>query len=369
LPWKPADAKEHVRGVTAHQAVIWSRVANAALRACTSDGASEKECEGKAIRQANAVAQRAPAKAIKADGDGGATLSVLAVPFIGPFAGGDGRGVDGDGEFFTETTDLCLDWFPSQRPLLYHHGLLDGEGPGIVPVGRVDVSSIKKGPEGWWVQAELDRQGDYFKHILKLLEEDALYASTGAMAHLVRTRKSGEITQWPWVELSLTPTPANFFATVQPAEAKSHYKAANLPEPSLDSYELRAWTEVVDLCERLAPALEDYTDLTSRHAANRSKVGRALSEARRKRLSSLMDRMREGVSELESLLAETGQHTEPEAPQEEAKAAGDAGSTPEKESVKAAAPAPELESIYRQFQETVAFYEALGLPTKETARR
>ena len=45
------------------------------------------------------------------------TIDILAIPFSGPIAG-----KDTDGEFFSERTDLCLDWFPTERPLLYDHG-------------------------------------------------------------------------------------------------------------------------------------------------------------------------------------------------------------------------------------------------------
>jgi hypothetical protein len=149
-------------------------------------------------------------------------LEILAVPFSGPI---DGK--DTDGEFFSERTDLCLDWFPTDRPLLYHHGLDDG--PGVSAVGRVDSTTASKAADGWWVQAQLDKSNEYFAVIKTLVEKGVLYASSGAMPHLTqRHGKTGEITRWPWVELSLTPTPANVFATVSQADAAKHYKAAGL---------------------------------------------------------------------------------------------------------------------------------------------
>jgi hypothetical protein len=226
MPWSASDAERHARGLSAHQRRVWARVANNALRTCLADGGGQEECEGRAIRQANAVARRAPAKAIKADADGG--LEVLAIPFGGPFGG-----KDLDGEYFSDNTDLCLDWFPARRPLLYQHGL-DAE-LGVTPVGTVDVATAAKDDAGWWVRAQLERAGRYWRHIAALLEEDdgeGLFASSAAMPHLVRKADDGEILRWPWVELSLTPTPANFFATVEPALAKAHYKAAGLAAPA-----------------------------------------------------------------------------------------------------------------------------------------
>ena len=58
MPWTARDAKRHVRGLTPRQARIWARVANSALQSCLRDGGSQSNCEGRAVRQANAVAQR-----------------------------------------------------------------------------------------------------------------------------------------------------------------------------------------------------------------------------------------------------------------------------------------------------------------------
>lgn len=148
-------------------------------------------------------------------------LEILAVPFGGPI-----RGRDTDGEYFSAKTDLCLDWFPSDRPLLYHHGL--DSSIKTDAVGRVDSTTTKQDSDGWWVQAQLDKSNAYFEAISKLVGDGKLFASSGAMPHLTLKARTGEILRWPWVELSLTPTPANLFARVQQPEVKAHYKAAGL---------------------------------------------------------------------------------------------------------------------------------------------
>jgi hypothetical protein len=351
VPWTAADAKRHASGLTAHQSQVWARVANSALRACTASGGSTEECEGRAIRQANSVAKRAPTKSVKLSDDG--SLHILAIPFGGPIESGEGKGVDTDGEFFSENTDLCLDWFPTQRPLLYEHGRDDDLQ--VTPIGRVDVTSAEKDEAGWWLRAQVEKSNRYWSAISQLIEDDLLYASSGAMSHLVKRTKDGEITRWPWVELSLTPNPANLFATVQPVEAKAHYKAAGLtPPPTIDDDDTRSYA---DLLDRLTDDIGDFTDLTHRLTAGKVKVGRPISEARRKRLSDLMARMRESASEIEGLLAET----EPR-PAEEAQAAaapepgtdaaeGDAGAEG-----KAAHAPPELLALFKQFQEGQAYY-------------
>ena len=146
-------------------------------------------------------------------------LNILAIPYSGMI-----RGKDTDGEYFSPNTDLCLDWFPASRPLLYHHGV--DSGPGTSAVGKVDSTTTKQDADGWWVQAQLDKSNAYFEAISKLVGDGKLFASSGAMPHRTLKARNGEILRWPWVELSLTPTPANLFASVQPTEAKAHYTAA-----------------------------------------------------------------------------------------------------------------------------------------------
>lgn len=56
MPWTAADASKHIKGLSPKQATVWARVANDRLKACEADGGSD--CEGAAIRQANAAAKR-----------------------------------------------------------------------------------------------------------------------------------------------------------------------------------------------------------------------------------------------------------------------------------------------------------------------
>lgn len=144
------------------------------------------------------------------------------IPYGGLFAGRDL-----DRQYFSAKTEFNFEWF-TERPLLYGHGLEDGTGTDVV--GR--VKSWEARDDGVWVRAQLDKQAKYFSAIKDLVDRGALYFSSGAMAHLVKVNeKSGEIQRWPWVELSLTPTPSNLLATVDLATADKHYKAAGLELP------------------------------------------------------------------------------------------------------------------------------------------
>lgn len=152
----------------------------------------------------------------------------LAVPFDGPFsAGDDGPGRDLDGEFFSKSTNFAMDWYPEGVPLLYHHG--HDPDVEIEVVGRVKKRSI--GDVGMWAEAQLDASHRYFEAIKDLVRKGKLYFSSGANGHLVQTdKKSGEILRWPLVEISLTPTPSNYLASVDGKAAMTAAQRNKLPD-------------------------------------------------------------------------------------------------------------------------------------------
>lgn len=222
----------------------------------------------------------------------------LAIPFGGPIAG-----KDFDGESFTPTTDLCLPWFgETGRPVLYGHG--NNPATKTEVVGR--QVSLEQRDDGQWVQVELDKASRYHDRIGKLVEQGALSFSSGAMPHLVQTTKDGTITRWPWVELSLTPTPANPLAAVYAVKSidmAEHYAAANITIPDPLAAALKAldeWAVIrddslpdglsyADESARLLDALKAFTDRTRGLAALRAKSGRVLSSANRDRLAVHVD--------------------------------------------------------------------------------
>lgn len=186
------------------------------------------------------------------------TVELLAVPFGGPI-----RGKDTDGEYFSPRTDLCLDWFPTDRPLLYHHGMDDSVKTSVV--GRVDSKTARKAIDGWWVEAQLQQSSKYFDSIKQLIDQGVLYGSSGAMGGLTQKARDGEILRWPWVEQSLTPTPANLFARVKLPDAQKHYKSAGLNADLLT--ELAQTWETGDVLEtKVGRVLSAATEAKIRHA-------------------------------------------------------------------------------------------------------
>ena len=141
----------------------------------------------------------------------------LAIPFGGPK-----NGRDLDAQFFSKDTDFLLGDY-EKRPLRYHHGkdtVVQWERVGFQV--KADIRD-----EGVWVQAQIDLASEYAERLQKLLSSedadgnDVLKFSSGAQEHGVLIDWStGSIKRWPWVELSLTPTPANPYAVVETKTAR-----------------------------------------------------------------------------------------------------------------------------------------------------
>lgn len=219
------------------------------------------------------------------------------------------------GESFTPDTDLCIEWFgKSGRPILYEHGLDDALK--AIPVGRqIDYESRA---EGIWAQGQLDRHARYRKAIDGLIEKGALAWSGGAMQHLATKSLSGAIKRFPWVELSLTPTPANHqnaaLYYLKSADAIEHMAAAEIeiPDPLKAAlFALDEWAnnreddglpdglKFADHIDRL------LVDAKARVEARKSwhlKSGRVLSAQTRERLTRHPASLRELADDLDELL-------------------------------------------------------------------
>lgn len=247
------------------------------------------------------------------------TIEGLAIPFGSP------DDLDTDGEFFSPATDLCLDWFgKSGRPALYDHGLDAALKTALV--GRQTDYDVRD--DGIWAQSQLDRNAKYRKAIDRLVNEGALGYSSGAMAHLAqKDAATGEITRWPWVELSLTPIPAN------PATLGVHYVKSSdaiarlvaldgtIPDPlkaavadewaaSNDNDALPDGAKFADILDRLTDEGPPWVKARRDWFA---KSGRVLSKATRDRLTAHPQALRQLADDLDELLASA------DAPKDEAK--------------------------------------------------
>lgn len=157
---------------------------------------------------------------LKAEHLGKSKWRVLSIPFGGPF-----EGKDFDGEYFSPRTDIKPDWF-DRRPLVWHHNL-DKTMKADPVLGTAD--DVEQDEEGWWSTIWLDRSHRYWSQVDSLLRSGKVYGSSGSLPNFVRTdRKTGEILVWPFIEQTLTPTPANPFARVVPAKALAHFDEADI---------------------------------------------------------------------------------------------------------------------------------------------
>ena len=129
---------------------------------------------------------------------------------------------DLQGEYFTNETELGLDWYDT-RPVLYHHGL-DGAIKAEV-IGEIDT--LRQDEVGIWAEAQLNIRKKYVKAIKKMIEQGVLQWSSGSLPHLVVKSADGFIRQWPIVEGSLTPAPAEPRMT-QVATIKDYYASLGI---------------------------------------------------------------------------------------------------------------------------------------------
>jgi hypothetical protein len=307
----PQDVRDRFPG---HCTTVWRQTWNDTFDRHGDEGRAfaTAETAGKLCKESVM-----PVKFVK---DAPDMIEGLAIPFGGPLAG-----KDLEGESFSAATDLCLPWFgETGRPVLYGHGLHPATKTDVV--GR--QTSLETRDEGQWVQVELDKSSRYRAKINQLVDQGALSFSSGAMPHLVQTTKDGKITRWPWVELSLTPTPANPFAAVyavKSADMAEHFAAANIDIPGPLAAALKAldeWAAIRDdplagssyaeESDRLLDALKAFAERTQGLADLRVKEGRTLSAANRDRLSShvdaigtAMESMRSTMADMRALLAAT----------------------------------------------------------------
>lgn len=112
-------------------------------------------------------------------------------------------------QFFTVKTAELTAIFDvvGKLPWIYHH-TMDGEVKTKV-AGVVDV--LKADSVGLWYEAQLKKADEYDEYIKKLISAGKLKTSSQTFpAAMEYNTKTGEITRWPIVEISGTPSPAEY---------------------------------------------------------------------------------------------------------------------------------------------------------------
>jgi len=162
---------------------------------------------------------------IKASGDW--ELDVLGIPFGGP-----NNGKDSDGQYFSARTKTFFEFF-KEIPVFYYHGF----NPDRTPQGTPEVIGTAKfnhtDEQGHWFKVSLNRASNFARRVWDAALKGLARASSGALAHLVRVARDGEILQWATAELSVFDIgekrqPANAYAVAMPA-LKARYKDLSIP--------------------------------------------------------------------------------------------------------------------------------------------
>lgn len=166
MPWTTDDVEGHVKGLTAEQKAAWVKIANQTLADCGSGA----DCEGKAIRVANAAAQRV-GKIAKVDAAQGRVYGWANVV------------VDADGEEVTdlqgdriapdEMDNAMVDFMLSCRDAGEMH---EGEAQGrvfesvvITPTKLAAMGFpedvVKNFPSGTWIGVQMDPASEAFRKV------------------------------------------------------------------------------------------------------------------------------------------------------------------------------------------------------------
>lgn len=203
-----------------------------------------EEAAGRQLTALNIAEYGTPAKATILDDD---AFRLLAFPFGGPIPSPKSpRGVDLDGEWFSERTDIKPGWLKA-RPVDWHHGADSKFGRDVI--GKAVDPTVDE--DGIWVTVWLDHGARRLNLIKRLAEQGAkLFGSSESVAGMVRKADTGEILVWPYWRQTLSTSPQNTHSVIRPIKAVLGDIDADLATPAF-------WADI-------APALADLAaDLRS----------------------------------------------------------------------------------------------------------
>jgi hypothetical protein len=203
-------------------------------------------------------------------------LDVLGCPYGGPNGGKDAQG-----EYFDSGTKFHEDKF-GLPPAVYYHGFGGDGKPDSEPrfIGR----TLKRWRDGAgeWFRVRLDKASTEAGRVWDAAKRGTARASSGAVAHLVRTAPDGRILHWPVAELSIFETdsgkrPANGYAVAMLA-AKALWSQAGATLP--DIAEPEAVAEGVDVSTQSTTGATPVTvTITDRSIKMSTEIEQAIAAA------------------------------------------------------------------------------------------
>lgn len=237
-----------------------------------------------------------PVKATLIDDD---AFRLLAFPFTGPIPKPGTRGVDLDGEWFSERTDIKADWLPF-RPTDWHHGNDPTHVMGRTVVGKaVDLGDItgkssEPDEDGWWVTVWLEQGQKRLDLIRRLASQGGqVFGSSESVPGLTKKASSGEILVWPYWRQTLSTSPQNTHSVIRPLKATLDEieAAGERPGPTF-------WADLEASLRSLAPSLR----LPSETGAVEAKAGRVLSARNESDLRAALDEFRSALDRLDTVV-------------------------------------------------------------------
>ena len=240
---------------------------------------------------------------------------------------------DSYGDYFTKDTYLGAHQGDGVD-VLFHHGMplhtsrrMTEEQKKAFEAFRNHIFSsptkAKKDEVGLFVEVVLDMANDFEKAVYGLAKAGKLGWSSGSSWHTVRRTDDGEITRWPIIEISLTPQPAEKLNKAVTLKAIESLKYLPLDDVDADDDDLdeKPISEVEKLVSSFKTldvethsrlAVSAVKDIASRFRSKyeaRLKDKRALSEAYRQHVVSVMEQCKAASAELELLIDEAAART------------------------------------------------------------
>lgn len=239
---------------------------------------------------------------------------LLAIPFGGPIPSAkSSRGVDLDGEFFTERTDI-FGPYPElrknrERLTDFHHSAKPpgngyGDPTGMMRGTFIGKSILDPNPEedGWWVDFWFAAGEKRVGLIAKLAERGAqLFGSSQPLGGVAKAA-NGEITVWPYWLQTISPSPQNTYSVIRPKAALDALAA----DPD------RFWSGIEESLRSLGRSLRESSD---DRALIEAKAGRVFSAANETDILAALDDFEAASQRVRAVLArQTIPKEEPDEP-------------------------------------------------------
>jgi HK97 family phage major capsid protein len=134
---------------------------------------------------------------------------------------GDAEHTDLHGDYFTPETNFFLpprslpkgERVAVSWPWLYDHAMSPLPADAVKDDDARDyilgvVDAVRLDDLGLWIEAQLKTHEEWARQVLELVNKGVLHWSSGSSSYLVSRRNDGWLKNWPIVEMSSTPAPA-----------------------------------------------------------------------------------------------------------------------------------------------------------------